>query len=466
VLIVDDEVPFRQLIERRLRRQGAEVTGAGSGEEALLHLQERDFDLAILDINMPGISGIELLGRLKAQSPETEAIVITGQASVASAIEAMRQGAYDYVEKPLKMQELTLLVEKALERRRLAVENVRLKTELARLEPCREIVGESAALREALSHLQSYATEDAAVLILGESGTGKELAARAIHRLGTRPDGPFVPINCGALQETILENELFGHRKGAFTGADRDRAGLFETADGGVLFIDEVCEMGLNVQRAFLRVLEDQKVRRLGDVREREVSVRVVAATNRDIEQEVREGRFREDLYYRLNVLRVELPPLRDRPEDLPLLVEHYLALRARRDGRHAEVTQGAIARLAQHRWPGNVRELFNVLERALIISPNGVVRASDLPDFSREHRGLGRRGAGAGAGAGAEADPASSPTLEDVERRHIARVLEACGHVKTKAARRLGISVRSLYRKIDKHGLRPPDVPTPDDQT
>ncbi|MFC1707155.1 sigma-54-dependent transcriptional regulator [Planctomycetota bacterium] len=442
VLVVDDEEPFRKLIERNLRRQGAQVDGAGTGERALELIEIKEYEVAILDIRMPGISGIELLSELKAVRPVTEAIVITGHATIDSAIEAMKLGAYDYVEKPLKMSELGLLVEKASEKYRLAMENFMLRDELMRREPPSEIVCATSCMAEVLSLIDTYAGHEAPVLILGESGTGKELAARGLHRRGPRAGGPFVAINCGALQETLLENELFGHTKGAFTGAVSDRSGLFEHADRGTLFIDEVCEMGPNLQKKFLRVLEDGIVRRLGDVAERSVSVRIVAATNRDLDREVREGRFREDLYYRLNVLPLLMPPLRDRLDDIELLAKHYLERFGRRSGRTRGLSAAAVARLRGHRWPGNVRELFNVLERALIVSQDGVVAAEDLPQL-----GPGARPVGDGA-------PTQSGTLEDIERRHVLRTLKETGGNKTQAARKLGISLRSLYRKLQRYGL------------
>jgi DNA-binding NtrC family response regulator len=458
ILVVDDEEPFRKLLEKSLARSGASVVGVGSGEKALERAREADFDLAIIDIAMPGMSGLDLLARLKADFPAMEAIVITGHASIESAIEAMKRGAYDYVEKPLKMSELGLLVEKALEKRRLATENRSLRDELRRREPPAEIIGESAAIRDLRALIDRFAAADAPVLITGESGTGKELAARAIHRRSPRAERPFVAINCGALQETLLENELFGHVRGAFTGATAERRGLFELADRGTLFIDEVCEMGAGIQKKFLRVLESGEFRRLGENKERKVDVRIVAATNREIEREVAEGRFREDLYYRLNVLEVRMPPLRARRDDVPVLVRHFLDRNRRPDGRRATISAAALDRLVRYDWPGNVRELLNVLERAMIVSREPEIGVADLPDLtpraplSAQVRANGHGGGnGSGGGAIFAAEAESASTLEEMERRHVLRVLESCGGNKTKAAIELGISLRSLYRKLEK---------------
>jgi DNA-binding NtrC family response regulator len=454
VLVVDDEEPFRRLLERNLARSGATVVGAGSGEQALERARELDFDVALLDIAMPGISGIELLSRLRADHPALEAIVMTGHGTIESAIEAMKLGAYDYLEKPLKMSELGLLIERALEKRRLATENRTLRDELRRREPPAEIAGESTPVLEVLALIERYAAAPAPVLVLGESGTGKELAARAIHRRGPRAERPFIAINCGALQETLLENELFGHVRGAFTGAVSERRGLFEVADKGTLFIDEVCEMSPGIQKKFLRVLELGEFRRLGETAVRKVDVRIVAATNREIEREVHEGRFREDLFYRLNVLQVRMPALRERRADVPVLVRHFLERHRRPDGARASVAPAALERLVRYDWPGNVRELFNVLERAVIVARGHEIGLPDLPDLTPRGPLAPPPGNGSGAPARAAAHPgeeAASSTLDELERRHVMRVLEACGGNKTRAAIELGISLRSLYRKLEK---------------
>ncbi|RME74986.1 MAG: sigma-54-dependent Fis family transcriptional regulator [Planctomycetota bacterium] len=448
VLVVDDEAPLRRLLLRNLARGGMVLRGAASGEEALDWLQRERFDVAVIDIAMPGMGGMRLLERLQRDWPEIEVIMITGHGTVETAIEAMKRGVYDYVQKPLKMSELAVLIRNAAERRTLRAENVALREQRRRSEPPAEIVGRSAVMQALERLIDRYAPSRAPVLIQGESGTGKELVARALHARSDRADGPFVAINCGALQESLLENELFGHARGAYTGADGEQPGLFEVADGGTLFIDEVCEMGPEVQTRFLRVLELGELRRLGESRTRRVDVRVVAATNRDVEAEVRRGRFREDLYYRLAVLPIETPPLRERRDDIPLLVRHYLERHGRRGGAPRRLTAAAIELLQRHDWPGNVRELFNVLERALIVSNALEIGPEDLPPLDR---GLGRR---AGASTAGSASETRCSTLEEVEARHIRRVLEATGGNKTRAAKELGISLRSLYRKLEKYGI------------
>ncbi len=310
VLIVDDETPLRKLLQRNLSRGGMVVDGAGSGEQALVLLERKLFDVCVIDIAMPGMGGMALLEHVARLQPDVQTIMITGHASVDTAIEAMKRGAYDYVQKPLKIRELAVLITKAHEQRRLREENRNLREERKRALPAPEIVGDSAPIRELRALIERYARSNAPVLIQGESGTGKELVARAIHAESARAEQSFVAVNCGALQESLLENELFGHVRGAFTGATAEHRGLFEVAHKGTLFIDEVCEMGPEVQTKFLRVLELGELRRLGETRVRRVDVRVVAATNRDVEAEVRAGRFREDLYYRLAVLPLTTPPL------------------------------------------------------------------------------------------------------------------------------------------------------------
>ncbi len=458
ILVVDDEEPFRKLLERNLSRSGAVVRGAGSAEQALLTLRGFEPDLAILDISMPGLSGLELLARLRAGHPATEAVMLTGHATIDTAIEAMKLGAYDYLEKPLKMAELAVIIEKMLEKRRLSTENRTLKDELKRREPAADIVGESRPMREVLALVDRVAATNAPVLILGESGTGKELVARAIHRRSPRAERSLIAINCGALQETLLENELFGHVKGAFTGATGERRGLFELADRGTMFIDEVCEMGHGVQKKFLRVLENGEFRRLGDGVERKVDVRVVAATNRDVEREVVEGRFREDLYYRLNVVMVRLPSLRERKDDIPRLVAHFVEQYGRRSPGAVppRVEPAALEKLQRYDWPGNVRELFNILERGMIVSRTGSIGPDDIPDLVPRGFVAPPPFALPPARSPASPPPAGSAsgahTLDDIEREHVLRTIQGCGGNKTKAAMELGISLRALYRKLEKY--------------
>ncbi|MEZ6184553.1 MAG: sigma-54 dependent transcriptional regulator [Planctomycetota bacterium] len=451
ILLVEDEAPFRELLTRQLEKRGFEVDAVGSGEQALA-LEGGGWDVALCDISLPGMSGIELVRLLQTRSPTTQAIVLTGQGSVTTAIEAMKLGAYHYFEKPVKFSELELYLQGALEKKRLAEENRVLKDQLARRDRPAQLVGDSEPMREVRQLIARVGPNDAAVLVEGETGTGKDLVARAIHACSPRRERAFVAINCGALSEALLENELFGHAAGAYTGAGKEQRGLFEVAHGGTLFIDEVAEMSLETQKKFLRVLENGEYRRLGETRLRVADVRVIAATNRRLREQVRDGAFREDLYYRLAVLSIQTPPLREHKQDLPLLVEELLS-RARAAGaRDVRVSREAMDAFLAYDWPGNVRELRNVLERALVLTPGDTIRPKDC-------RGLDEaptsRLPTASGPQERPSGPASSGTLAEVEREHIQRVLAETEGNKTQAAKRLGVSLRSLYRKLDKLGLK-----------
>ncbi|MGE0711615.1 MAG: sigma-54-dependent transcriptional regulator [Planctomycetota bacterium] len=464
VLVVEDNAPYRELLVRRLGKRGYAVSGASSAEEALELAAAVSPEVAICDISLPGMSGLELLERLRARNPAPQAIVLTGQGSVASAIEAMRAGAYHYFEKPVPFDELLLYVQGASEKQRLSAENLDLKR---RLEQHQErppnYVGNHPTVRKVRELIARVGGTDAPVLIEGETGTGKDLIARAIHFASPRKARDFVAINCGALSETLLESELFGHVAGAFTGATGERQGVFEVADGGTLFIDEVGEMSLDIQKTFLRLLENGEFRRLGESRVRRADVRVVAATNRVLADAVARGEFREDLYYRLNVVSVRAPALREHPEDLPLLVEELLEQARLRSGRAFRIEEPALAAFGAYAWPGNVRELRNVLERAMVLAPGNSIRLADCPgvlDPARAVEAVPRAATALEAPrAPAEVAPAAasgaSTRLEDVERDHIARVLAECEGNKTEAAKKLDISLRSLYRKLDKFGLK-----------
>jgi DNA-binding NtrC family response regulator len=455
VLVVEDEKVQRELLERQLIRRGYEVVACGSGEEALARAAEQDCDLALLDLALPGISGLDTFKKLREIRPSIEAILLTGHGSLEIAIEAMKAGAFHYFSKPVKMAELEVYIGNACEKRRLARENRDLKEELVRtgIRGGVTIVGEHPAIERARELINKVASSPSPVLVEGESGTGKDLAARAIHAASTRAERPYVAINCGALSETLLENELFGHVAGAFTGATKEGRGLFEVADGGTLFIDEVCEMSLEIQKKFLRVLENGEFRRLGEARVRKADVRVIAATNRIMKEEVAAGRFREDLSYRLNVLSVCMPPLRERISDVPLLVDHFLKRDAHRYPKGARVTPEALEAFGRYRWPGNVRELQNVLERGVILSADGVVRPEDCPGIT----------ASAAAPTPRPEKPPSAVmpipeddvSLSELEKRHILQTLERCNGNKTLAARKLGVSLRSLYRKLEKLGIK-----------
>jgi DNA-binding NtrC family response regulator len=437
LLLVDDDVEYRNSVARRFLRRGFRVQEASSGEEALELAERRQFDVVILDMVMPGLSGLHVLDKLRASHAECETILLTGQATVESAVQAMKAGAYDYLTKPFPLAELEVLIEKAYERRKLSKENMQLKAALGRSEPTGEIIGRSPAMREVFRLIERAGPTDKAILIQGESGTGKELVARALHRQSLRAEKPLVVINCAALSETLLESELFGHEKGSFTGAVAAKPGLFEVADGGTLFIDEIGELAGPLQAKLLRVLEDGSMRRVGSVKERHVNVRLIAATNRDMSEEVNAGRFREDLYYRINVMSLQLPPLREREGDVPLLIERFL-------GHDWKIDDETLQAIQACPWPGNVRQLINAIERAKIMADDNTIRRYDLPpDITR------RRADGTLQQAISNGD-----RLEDLERAHVVEILGREGGNKARAARALGINRRSLYRLLDKYQI------------
>ena len=437
LLIVDDDDEFRETVARRFRRRGYQVAEAPSGEEALGLCERRQFDVVLLDMVMPGIGGIELLEKLRASHPEAEVLMLTGQGTVETAVQAMKLGAYDFLTKPFPLSELELLIEKAYEHGRLRKENAQLKNVLRRSAPQANMVGESPAMQEVFRLIHRAGPTDKAILIQGESGTGKELVARALHDYSDRADRPLVVINCAALPEALLESELFGHEKGSFTGATSAKPGLFEVADGGTLLVDEIGELAGSLQAKLLRVLEDGSLRRVGSLKERRVSVRLLAATNRDMATEVAEGRFREDLYYRINVMSLELPPLRERDGDIRLLVERFL-------GENWEIEAEALAVLERYDWPGNIRQLANALERAKIMADERTIRARDLPKEITTAP-LPSRNAAASNG----------DDLAEIQRRHIVEVLERESGNKARTARALGINRRSLYRLLDKYQIQ-----------
>lgn len=448
LLIADDEESFRLLLQQRLSRKGYLVTAVDSGTAAVAALAEEEFDAAIFDMKMPGMSGIEALQRAREMQPSLPVLILTGHGSIETAVEAIRAGAYDYLTKPCNLSELEAILQKALERRALELENQGLREALRRQAGGVEIVGRSRPLARLMELAQRVARGEMPVLIEGESGSGKELVARAVHGLSPRAGGPFIPVNAGALPANLMESELFGHARGAYTGAVAAKPGLVELAAGGTLFLDEIGELPLELQAKLLRFLESREFRRVGETRLRRVDVRVVAATNRRLADEVRAGRFREDLYYRLNVVALEVPPLRERREDIPLLVEHFLA----RTGSTKEMTPEAMTALQQHPFPGNVRELFNLVQRGAILSPDRFIAPEDL--------GLAPVAEPAPTPApplpGTEEAP--FPTLEQVERRHMEQALLRTGWNRSQAAQLLGISVRNLYRKIEAFDLHPPE--------
>ncbi|HVL12413.1 MAG TPA: sigma-54 dependent transcriptional regulator [Gemmata sp.] len=451
VLVVDDEVELMTALCESLAEQGFAVRGLSDPAAAPDALARCECDVLLTDLMMPGTDGIQLLRQALAIDPNLVGIITTGQGTIQTAVEAMKSGAFDYVLKPFRMQQILPVLDRAMELRRLRLENVRLRRvvqELTFESPRYRIVGSSAAVRRVVQLIEKVAPTDATVLVRGPSGTGKELVARAIHGNSARRDRPIVTVNCATLQEGLLESELFGHEKGAFTGADRAKPGLFEVAEGGTLFIDEVAEMTPALQAKLLRVLEDGHYRRVGGTQERHADVRVVAATNKPLEDEVKAGRFREDLYFRLNVLTITLPPLKERREDIPELVAHFL--QTRQVGKTPFAVDPAAARVLQaYDWPGNIRELANVLERAQILAEGNAITSDDLPDT------LLAAGPLPPAAPGEDAPPPAGPdSLDAHERRHVADVLRRHGGNKVHTAKALGVSRRTLYRLIDKYGI------------
>lgn len=441
VLIVDDDDEFRDLLLQRLTRTGFATEAASSGVQALDIIQLRQFDVVVSDMNMPGMSGLELLEKLKALGSDAEVMLLTGKGTIESAVQAMQLGAFNYLQKPFGMPELEAQIKKAAERRELRKENEQLKTLLSRRQKPTKIVGESPAMKEIFHLIERAGPSDRAILIQGESGTGKELVAEALHRASRRADHPLVAVNCAALPEMLLESELFGHERGAFTGAVTAKQGLFEAANGGTLFIDEIGEMPGSLQAKLLRVLENGSLRRVGSIQERKVDVRLLAATNRNLREETKAGRFREDLYYRINVMSLELPPLRERASDIELLVDRFLG-----DDWHIE--DDALGALVRYSWPGNVRQLINVLERAKILADDDVIRLKQLPkEVVLGDAGVANQPTGA-------AVPAASDDLDSFQRQKVLGVLQRESFNKARAARALGISRRKLYRLLDKYGL------------
>ena len=439
VLVVDDDTNVRSLLVAVLSRSPFTVVDAASGGEAMAHLAREEFDVALVDVQLPDHSGLEILRWARDADIDAELIVLTGYADVETAVEAMRLGAYDFITKPWKNAELLEVVAKAAEKKALRRENSALREVITRRDGLPTIIGESPAIGEVLGVIGRVAATDSPVLIQGESGTGKELVARTIHLRSKRASRPFVSINCGALPDTLLETELFGHRKGAFSGAVTSRVGLFEAANGGTLFMDEIGEMSAAMQVRLLRTLDSGEVRRVGEERAFHVDVRIVAATAKDLSREATEGRFRWDLFYRVSTVVVDVPALRQRREDVPLLVQHFLAANvgARKPLAFAK---DALERLMAYDWPGNIRELRNLVERMQILHEGSDVHAADLPpELSRVRPS---------AVTESEADPVLVP-LADVERRHVERVLNATGWNKARAARVLDVDVKTLNKKI-----------------
>jgi len=449
ILIADDEESIRHMLTLLLADRGYEVRAVKDGEEALRELGARDYDALLTDVRMPKLDGLALVRAAQGISPDTTLIVMSAYGSHELAIEAMKAGAYDYLPKPFRPDDVLLVLRKAEERERLRSENLRLRREIAAAKPLPGLVAESAAMREVLRLLQKVAKTPTTVLITGESGTGKELIARALHEQSPRSERPFVPVNCGAIPAALIESELFGHAKGAFTDARVARRGLFEEADGGTLLLDEVGELPLPLQVTLLRVLQESEVRRVGDSRTAKVDVRVLAATNRDLAQAVEQGAFRQDLYYRLAVVNLHLPPLRDRLEEIPALADRFLARHAARLGLpEKKLSAAALALCQQHRWPGNVRELENALERALVLSEGEEIEAAALPDA------LSLPPPGSQPAPLGPDDFSVKRAQRAMEADLIRRALERTAGNRTRAAELLELSQRALLYKIRDYGL------------
>ncbi|MBI1896687.1 MAG: sigma-54-dependent Fis family transcriptional regulator [Acidobacteria bacterium] len=442
LLVVDDDEDLRDLLQKHFGQQGLSVTAAASGPEALARPGAPRWDVGLIDLHMPGMSGLELLQELKARQPDLEVLMLTAHGTVETATQAMKIGAYDYLTKPFRLPDLDVHVQKAFEKVQLARRERQWVQQVQFESPRYRLVGSSPAMRRVVSLIEKVAPTDSTVLVRGASGTGKELVARALHFNSQRHDRPLVTINCATLQETLLESELFGHEKGAFTGALQAKPGLIEVAEGGTLFIDEIAEMSPSLQAKLLRVLEDGHFRRVGGTQELLGDVRVVAATNKLLVDQMKAGRFREDLFYRLNVFSIELPPLCERRGDIRELTEYLLATR-RLGSAECRVAPEAMEALLRYDWPGNVRELANVLERAQILAEEHLITLDDLPDSIAAGRPADTEEAGG--------DPRH---LREVERRHVLQVLTEEKGNKVQAAKALGISRRALYRLLEKYHL------------
>ena len=449
VLIAEDEPHLGDILEGFLRGRGYAVTTCRDGRAALRSLREEAYDVALLDIVMPELDGLEVLRQIREEPTPPEVIIITGNGTIETAITAMKLGAYDYMSKPYRMAEIDVLVRRAWEKRQLSRENTLLQSRLDRVDAVPEIVTQYAPMKAVLSLVERVARSDSPVLITGESGTGKELIARALHRLSQRGSATLVDINCAAIAENLLESALFGHEKGAFTGAMGRKMGLFELAAGGTLFMDEIGELDPRLQGKLLRALEQGSFFRVGGTQKVEVNVRIIAATNKDLGKAVAESAFRSDLYYRINTISISLPPLRERAVDIPLLAEYML--RQYGGANPPRLTDEAVDALQKYHWPGNVRELRNVIERAVLLANGGVIHAQDLPLAGPAPPDAASNGDGGGGGGGAVL------SLAELERRHIEHVLRQQNWHQGRSAAILGISSKTLYRKMREYGFARP---------
>ncbi len=447
ILIVDDEQSMCELLQTAMRMRGIESTWYTSAEEAFVALKDEEYDAVLTDLRMPGVSGLELCERIAANRPDTPVVVMTAFGSMDTAVAAIRAGAYDFITKPIEMDMLCLTLQRAIAHRQLQDKVNVLSRAVERASGFGEMIGQSPVICQLYDQLARIAESEVSVLITGESGTGKEVVARAIHKQSRRRNGPFVPINCAALPDALLESELFGHARGAFTDARTDRKGLFLQAEGGTLLLDEIGEMPLAMQVKLLRALEENTVRPVGGDREVPFDVRVLTATNRDLESAVEEKRFREDLYFRINVFQIDLPPLRARGTDILLLAQHFVEMFRERAGKQVSgISENAAERLLAYRWPGNVRELRNVIERAIALTCYEKIAVEDLPEKIRDYRG-------SQVFIGGD-DPTELVPLEEIEQRYILHVLHTVDDNKALASRILGLDRKTLYRKLKQYGV------------
>lgn len=451
ILVVDDELSMREFLQIMLAKEGYNVIAADGGESALLLLDQEPYDLMLCDMKMPRVSGLDVLKRSREKHPQVPVILITAYSTSESAMEAMKVGAYDYIQKPFQVDEIKLIIQNALEKRHLVAENVQLKEDLYRKYRFDNIIGGSDAMLRVYELINKVAPGKANILISGESGTGKELVARAIHFNGPRRDKPFVTVNCGAIPENLLESELFGHKKGSFTGAVANKIGLFETARDGTIFLDEIGDLNKNLQVKLLRVIQDKIFTPVGGTEEIEVDIRVISATNRDLEEEVKTGNFREDLFWRLNVIQIKLPPLRERTEDIPRLAMHFLEKYASEQGKEInKISAGTMALLENYEYPGNARELENIIERAVALETTGVISPQSLPTKLYA------------APVPCEPPVMEIPpegldlekTLDELEKSLLLRAIEKAEGVKTRAADLLKLSFRSFRYRLEKHSI------------
>jgi two-component system response regulator AtoC len=435
ILLADDEKNLRMVLNKELSDEGYEVRETDNGSDAADLLEKDEYDVLLLDLNMPGMDGMEVLRKIKSLEIATEVIILTGHGTVYTAVQAMKLGAYDYLTKPFKTEELKAIVEKAYEKKKILSENLLLRTQIKRQSEAQGIVTTSPLMIEILKTVAKVAVSDFPIVVYGESGVGKELVAKAIHDASPRAEGPFIPLNCGAIPETMLESELFGHEKGAFTGAHERKLGLLEIANNGTLFLDEIGELPLSLQVKLLRVIETSRFFRVGGVKEVRVNVKFVSASNKDLKEEVEKGTFRTDLYYRISALTLHIPPLRERREDIPLLIEHFM--KKNPAFKQKRFSEGALKILSHYAWPGNVRELQNVVHRTLLLTREDVIVECDLPSDLVSCRGE------------------SSKRLVEVEKEHILTVLRDVKGHRGKAAEILGIDPKTLYRKLSDYGVK-----------